>query len=168
MKSLLIFAIIIIGQTLTASEKSHKHHKSHVHGTANLSIAFDGTKGRIEFKAAAEGILGFEHEAKTEKDKAKLAETISKFETQLNLFVKFEDSLGCVYTLTKNNLEIDKKHADFVVLADVLCQKSPLNTNVVFDFSAFKALSKTELTFLIGDLQKSAVIKKKPLTVHLK
>ena len=71
MKSILLaLFILILGQTAVAAE--HKHHGAHVHGSANLNIAFDDLKGKLNFKSASMGIVGFEHRAVSKKDIKKL------------------------------------------------------------------------------------------------
>ena len=52
-----------------AAEK--RHHEAHVHGVAEINIAVDGSKADVEFRAPAESVMGFEHEAKSESDKKK-------------------------------------------------------------------------------------------------
>lgn len=177
MKFVLATILVFSSINLFAKTKAaHKHHKAHVHGAATLNLAFDGVSGRIEFKAAADGVVGFEHEANSEKDKVKLAEVISKFESRLSQMVIFDQLLECVISIDKTSLVLESKaekkahaqHADFVSHANVVCKKSPLGTKITFDFTAFKALKDIDATILIGDLQKSVEIKNKPLMLELK
>ena len=73
----IFFIVLFFGSIVFANgKKEHRQHEAHVHGGATLSIAFDQLKGRVEFKAASEGVLGFEHQAKSEKDKKKLNDII--------------------------------------------------------------------------------------------
>lgn len=43
-----------------------RRHDAHVHGVAEINIAVEGTKATVEFRAPAESVMGFEHEAKSE------------------------------------------------------------------------------------------------------
>lgn len=184
MKKFIIVSILIT-QTVAYAEKKkeHRHHEAHVHGAATLNIAFDQVQGKIEFKAASEGILGFEHKVKSEKDKKTLNETLVKFESEISKMIKFDDSLGCI--ITKNNIEMSAdnetpkaktkankehqgEHSDFVANYSVVCKKAPKGTALTFDFTQFKGLNDLDVTLLIDELQKSVEIKRKPVTVELK
>lgn len=171
-------------------EKKHRHHDSHLHGTATLSIAFEQLNGKIEFKAASEGILGFEHEARSEKEKQKLANIIAVFEKSSSQLIQFDANSNCVFTAEKVGMEAESgategkaakgphkhehkkahqgEHSDFVAHYNVQCQKDLKGTQLTLDFSQFKGLRDTDVTLLIGDLQKSIELKRKPVTIELK
>ena len=74
----LILAIAVTANAKAKNKQSHEHrqHAAHAHGAGSLGIAFEGLKGNIEFKIPSESILGFEHTAKSDKDKNKKAETL--------------------------------------------------------------------------------------------
>ncbi|MFZ4404633.1 MAG: ZrgA family zinc uptake protein [Pseudobdellovibrionaceae bacterium] len=176
--------LVLVSTTVYAGKKNeHRHHEAHVHGGATLSIAFDQLKGKVEFKAASEGVLGFEHEAKSEKDKKKLNDTIAKFETSIGSMVKFDESAGCTFVKEKIEMAAKKEendaeekehkehkgeHSDFIANFSVDCKKDIKSTKVTFDFSQFKGLKDLDVTLLVGDLQKSVEIKRKPVTIELK
>jgi hypothetical protein len=59
-------------------EHSHEHAEhgslgAHEHGTAELNVVLDGQRLEIELKSPAMNLLGFEHAAKSDADKAKVA-----------------------------------------------------------------------------------------------
>ncbi len=180
----LITIVMVFGAlTLQAKEKSGSHHdhSAHVHGAATVNIAFDGLVGKIEFNAAANGVVGFEHEAKSKKDKARLKEAEEKFVSGRNKIFNFDPTLECTIKEVTVGLELEKEtpeekekskvhseHADFKAIYDVTCKKSPLNTKLTLDFTAFKLLKDIDATILIGDLQKAIEIKKKPVSIELK
>ena len=175
MNSTLIFiAGLILGFTAVAAE--HKHHGAHVHGGAKLNIAFDNLKGKVDFKSAAMGVLGFEHTATSKKDKKKLDETMAQFENEIGKIIQFESELGCQFTKDKITMVADddgdakqaSDHSDFVAEFSVTCLKSIVGSKVVFDFTAFKGLNDIDVVFLAGDLQKSVEINKKPVTLQIK
>ena len=62
-------SLLIFSFDLGAAEK--RHHDAHVHGVAEINIAVEGAKATVEFRAPAESLMGFEHEAKSESDKKK-------------------------------------------------------------------------------------------------
>ena len=82
-----ILFLLLISPVTFAAAKEHRHHEAHVHGSATLNIAFEKLQGKIEFKAAADSILGFEHEAKSEKDKKTVSDISSLFENNINTMV---------------------------------------------------------------------------------
>lgn len=184
MKNSLVLGLILVSTAVYAGKKKeHRHHEAHVHGGATLSIAFDQLKGKVEFKAASEGVLGFEHEAKSEKDKKKLTDTVAKFESSIGSMIKFDESAGCAFTKEKIEMVPEKEdhdekekgheehkgeHSDFIANFSVDCKKEIKGTKVTFDFTSFKGLKDLDVTLLVGDLQKSVEVKRKPVTIELK
>jgi hypothetical protein len=172
MKKLIVITIFFGMTSVSAGKKKeHRHHDAHVHGAATLSLAFDQLKGQLEFKAASEGVLGFEHEAKSEEDKQKLNATIEKFITSIATMVQFDDSAGCLFTKEKIGMVAEKSqggHSDFVAHFNIECKKEIQGSQVTFDFSQFKGIKNLDVTLLIGDLQKSVQVKRKPVTVDIK
>jgi hypothetical protein len=187
MKHVIIYSLLILSQSVLAGKKTsehshdkktHRHVKSHVHGSAELSIAFEKQNGKIEFKAASDGVLGFEHAAKSQKEKDILSKAIATFEKEISTFVQLEESLGC--TITPNKVGIDNgdsnegsihhkaEHSDFVATYSVACKSEILGSKLVLDFSSVKGLKAIESTILVGDLQKSVKLKSKPQTIELK
>ncbi len=173
---LIIFSLLLQGRLLMAklphsTTSMHREHGAHVHGEAKLAIAFDQAKGQIEFKAAAESILGFEHAAKSENDKLKLAETKKKFESTMSEMIRFEEALNCQIL----PLRVDQffaaehsNHSDFVASYQVQCSKSPKGSALKIDFSSFSALKDLDVTVLIDELQKTAEAKGSPIRIELK
>jgi hypothetical protein len=182
MKIFVLLAIISTSSLVLAENKVEQRHQSaHVHGSANLNIAFDLTKGKIEFEAASEGILGFEHKVKSETDKKKLSDSISQFESNISSMIKFEDALNCTFAKEKIELETEpqskkedtdhkhhSEHSNFIAVFNVNCKKELKNSKLTLDFSLFKRLKDIDVTILIGDLQKSLELKQKPITLDLK
>ncbi len=180
---LTLFAIgLLSNETLASkSHKKHRDHGAHVHGAAALNIAFDELAGRIEFKGAADGVVGFEHEAKSEQDKKRLQDAIAKFESEIAQMVVFEKSLGC--QITKDNVALESQtqekpaakkahkhaeHADFIASFSVICEKSVVGSKVEVNFTSFKRIKDLDITVLVGDIQKSAEAKAKPVVIELK
>lgn len=150
----------------------HREHGAHQHGHGELSIAFEGTKGRLEFKTPADSIYGFEHEPKTVAQKKKVEEASKKFESSIGEMVKWDASLGCKYANAKTETLRDKdeaNHSEFSASFDIVCDKSPAGTTVTFDFPrVFPKLRDVDATVLVDNLQKSADIKKPGTPLDLK
>jgi hypothetical protein len=151
--------------------KEKKSHGAHVHGSGNLSLAFDGAVGKVEFDGPAESILGFEHTPRSAKDKATLESAIQVFENKIGSIVQFEPSLNCVLTKEKIGLENEGSggghHADFSASFGVKCEKNVLGSKVNIDFSLFPRVENLSVIALVDDVTKKAKLKKQPLVLDL-
>lgn len=177
-KASLLF-LILLPLTTFAGKKEHshsenkktkRHHHAHEHGAGELSIAFDGKAGRLEFKAAAESIVGFEHEAKKTTDIAVVEKSIADFKNQISTMVKMDPKLNCVFLAGKVELLREKKssHADFVAEFNIQCESLPLGSKLVIDFTNYKKLEDLKAMVLIDQVQKSLDIDAKLTEVELK
>lgn len=167
--STLAFPLLLASPSaLAKDDHEHRHHEAHVHGAATLQMAFDQAKGKIEFKAASAGILGFEHQPKTENEKRTLTAMISEFENGIKGMIKFDDNLACVFTKDKIAMLSESEHSDFIAEFTILCAKSPKDSRLVLDFTKLKKIKDLDVTILVDDLQKSVEIKRKAVTVDLK
>ena len=87
--SLLLFSF----RAGTSAEK--RRHEAHVHGVAEINISVEGTKATVEFRAPAESVMGFEHEAKSESDRKKRDAALEQLRTKRDQMVLFDAKLGC-------------------------------------------------------------------------
>lgn len=171
----LVFALSSCAAIALAEKGKHRHHKAHVHGNGKLQIAFDGNKGQLQFDAAGMGVLGFEHQAKSEKDQKKLADTIALFESDISKWVKFEPALDCKFAKIEIGQKVEEsqkekghlEHSDFFAKFSIECAKPLAGTKVSFDFGVFKKLKDLDITVLVGDKQKSAEFKGKPVELDI-
>jgi hypothetical protein len=170
----------------TDHHHEHREHGAHQHGVGIIGVAFEGLKGKVEFKIPAESIVGFEHEAKKESDIKKQSEALVKFESKINEMLVFESSSKCV--LTKEKIEVVREeehkddkhnhkhkgpkhtaHSDFVAHYNVTCEKSPAGTDFTLKMhSQFKKIKKLELQLIVDNLQKAQTITKDNTVVSLK
>lgn len=70
-------------------DHDHGHHDSlgkHEHGVAELNLALDGQSLEIELDSPAVNLVGFEHAASSDADKARLASARASLEQPLRLF----------------------------------------------------------------------------------
>ena len=68
---------------------AHEEHASldaHEHGVASLNVALDGQTLEIQLQSPAMNLVGFEHEAKSDADKAKVAAARQQLEKPQALF----------------------------------------------------------------------------------
>lgn len=180
LNTLLVVAVISILSLTTAlatdkakskAKKEHRHHHAHEHGAGKMSIAFDGLKGRIELEIAADSILGFEYEAKTDADKATLATAIKTFETDFGKMVQFDAASECAITADKVEQKFESKkskHSDFKASYNVECKKTLVNTTVKFNFAAYQHIHDLDVTILVDQIQKNIEITNKESSVVLK
>ena len=88
---LFIFLILNISITGIYAEETRQVDK-HEHGVGELNIAIDGSLAEFEFMLPGADIVGFEYEAKSDEDLAKIENALLVLENYENLF-----------TLTKNS-----------------------------------------------------------------
>lgn len=92
-----------------AAEK--RRHDAHVHGLAEINIAVEGTKATVEFRAPAESVMGFEHEAKSESDRKKRDAALEQLRTKRDQMVLFDAKLGCKSSDVKTAIVEQKEEA---------------------------------------------------------
>ncbi len=92
-----VAALLIAGASLAqAKDDGHGHRQlgAHEHGRGSLHIAVEGNSLAIELEAPGADIVGFEHAARSEKQKAKLAAAKSKL-ADLSKIVALPPNAGC-------------------------------------------------------------------------
>ncbi len=164
----LSFAFSASGKPQLGTQHSHK---AHVHGSAQLSIAFDGLVGKLEFESPAESTVGFEHLARTDEQKKKVQDTLDLLKSKMNEMVLFKSDLDCVLNSTSTKVETSQEgnHSETHATFDLVCNKSPKGTELTFQFTKFfPKLKKVEAQVLIDDLQKSMKVTKSPTILELK
>ncbi|WP_044872649.1 DUF2796 domain-containing protein [Pseudomonas sp. LFM046] len=99
-----------------ADEHDHDHEHgslgAHEHGVAQLNVALDGKTLELELESPAMNLVGFEHVATSDADKAKVVATRTALDTPLELFA-IPTEAGC--TVTSRELEsplFDNAHHD--------------------------------------------------------
>lgn len=73
---------------------SEREHGAHEHGVGQLNVAVEGAEVEIELIAPGADIVGFEHEAETEADKAAVAKAAALLADGPAIFV-FPDGAAC-------------------------------------------------------------------------
>ena len=84
------FLLFSLADSIPA-KKSHKHLPSHVHGEVKLDISIDKTDLLVEMESPAESLLGFEHKARTSKDKKLVAKTKADWTDNLLKYLALPD-----------------------------------------------------------------------------
>ena len=94
------FALLPLAIAHAANEHDHDHdheHGSlgaHEHGVGRLNAALDGQTLELELESPAMNLVGFEHAATTDADKAKVAAARAQLEKPLALF-NLPAAAGC-------------------------------------------------------------------------
>lgn len=171
-------------QTKAPPARPETEARAHVHGAAELSIAFEGLNGVFEFSSPSDSIIGFEYEAKTEKDKKATVAALLIFERHISEMIVFEEPLKC--KITKDKLEVvyqkpllgapsgthssgpSGTHSEVKGFFQVLCEKSPKGSKIEFNIQKFfPRLRDVDVQVLIGSIQKSIEVKKVGTIVEL-
>jgi len=111
------FALLPLAVAHAAQEHDHDHEHgslaAHEHGVGRLNAALDGQTLDLELESPAMNLVGFEHAATTDADKAKVAAVRAQLEKPLTLF-NLPKAAGCVVAIQELESPLfgDKPHAD--------------------------------------------------------
>ncbi|MFJ7109814.1 DUF2796 domain-containing protein [Pseudomonas sp. NPDC098740] len=91
------FALLPLAVAHAADEHDHEHGSlgAHEHGVGRLNAALDGQTLELELESPAMNLVGFEHAAVADADKAKVAAVRAQLEKPLVLF-NLPKAAGCV------------------------------------------------------------------------
>ena len=109
-KALTALSLSLVATTAALSEEKREL-GAHEHGVGALNIAIDGTAVAMEFHAPGADIVGFEYEAKSDEDLAKIDAAISTLSAPQALFV-LPSEAGCSLTNASVSLESEENHSD--------------------------------------------------------
>jgi hypothetical protein len=162
-----------------AAEK--RRHEAHVHGVGEINIAVEGAKATVEFRAPAENVMGFEHEAKSESDKKKRDAALERLRAKGSQMVVFDPKLGCKSSDVKTAIveeqgdhakaqsgkDADKdqkksgEHREVHGTFTVACDKPLSGSRVKFGVSkVFRDIQEIKVQVLGDSGQSGATIKK--------
>ena len=106
----LLGAVIVLSFVLCAKAFSQNQLKSHIHGTSNISIAFENNVLQIQLNAPLMDIVGFEGKPKSVKQKNDLELASAKLTNWKSIFQFYEGLCDEQKVLIKKNHE--KTHHD--------------------------------------------------------
>lgn len=167
------FALVVlaVGSLLTAQTRSRKAHE---HGSAKVNIAFETAKGSpngvVEFESPADSIVGFEYEAKTAADKAKVTAALNTLKARFGEMVIFPAASACKVSAKSAKVESDdhhhdakskggkqEQHSEVHAEFDVTCAKPLSGGEIRFGFTkVFPKIHDVDVALLVGDQQASA------------
>ncbi|MDR6918347.1 hypothetical protein J2X66_005242 [Pseudomonas sp. 3296] len=109
------FALLPLAVAHAADEHDHEHGSlgAHEHGVGRLNAALDGQTLELELESPAMNLVGFEHAATTDADKAKVVTVRAQLEKPLALF-NLPKAAGCVVAMQELESPLfgDKPDAD--------------------------------------------------------
>jgi Protein of unknown function (DUF2796) len=177
----LTFGVSLLVFSFDLGAAVRRHHDAHVHGVAEINIAVEGAKATVEFRAPAESIMGFEHEAKSESDKKKRDAALDQLRTKKDQMVVFDPKLGCKSSDIKTTIVEDKgdhtkaqpgkdthkdqkksgEHREVHGTFSVACDKPLAGTRVQFGVSkVFREIQEIKVQVVGDSGQSGATIKK--------
>ncbi|MFM5881497.1 DUF2796 domain-containing protein [Aeromonas sanarellii] len=102
----LLLAAAAFGAQANHDEHDHQGHGAHEHGHGHLNLVLDGNQLMIELQAPAADLVGFEHAAKSDEEKAQYAKAVARLKQPDALF-RLDPAAGC--KLTRQELQAAKE-----------------------------------------------------------
>jgi hypothetical protein len=152
---------LALNWAVAGTTKKRHQHGAHVHGTAAVNIAVDDRTALIEFTAPAEGVIGFEHQAKSAADQSRQAKALDLLRQNMDQMLRLDPKLGCRFSPTKVDVvRQDAEHAEVHGSFAVDCQAPLAGSKVRFGFTqAFPRLQTVTVQVVGGTQQVGASIK---------
>ena len=112
--------------------KEH-HHDEHSH--AKVKLIIDGKAVSIDFSTHSGAIIGFEHTAKTQKEKAIKEEKFKIFKKNLAKMFQIEE--GCIAEMQNLEIAKDGLHAVFHAQMQITCKGDLKDKELKFNIQQF-------------------------------
>jgi len=93
----LLLAAAAFGAQANHDEHESHSHGAHEHGHGHLNLVVDGNQLMIELQAPAADLVGFEHAARSDEDKAQHARAMARLQQPDTLF-RLDPAAGCKLT----------------------------------------------------------------------
>ncbi|MGI9357209.1 MAG: DUF2796 domain-containing protein [Rhizobiaceae bacterium] len=140
--------------SLHAEEK--RELDSHEHGHVTLQIAIEKNQMNIAFEAPGESIVGFEHAAKTDDQKAKVEAAREQLSDSAALFV-LPPEAGCEVTSADVQLHQEGNHNAFEASYAFTCSNTAiLNALETRLFALYPAIEEIDVDYIAPSGQGSA------------
>jgi hypothetical protein len=167
--------LLIAGRGIAAERR---HAEAHVHGVAEINILVEGKRIVVEFHTPTEGVMGFEHEAKSDAEKKKRDAALKLIDDKFAEMVILEGKLGCRSQSGKIAIvqsDFDEKrekkdghadqkksgeHREVRATFNVECQQNPAGSQVRFGVSkVFPGIQEVKVQVLSDAKQSGVTIK---------
>ncbi len=171
-----VLSLVFVPCVAWAEKHDHKHEHEetrqghvHEHGVSALKIAIEGKQIEMELEAPGHDIVGFEHEAKSDEDKAAVEKAIKLLKQPLSL-ISFPAKAGC--KLASSEVEVHKEgeegHAEFHVHWEFTCTDmnaiTPLQTKI---FSQFPNMEEIDIEAISEKGQTAIELEKGAVEIDL-
>lgn len=164
-----MFKMILISVLAFSAQGYAQERKAHVHGAVEVSMGFDGAKGKIEFRAPAETVFGFEHQARSKKDRDAKDKAMQTLNDKMPEMISFDKELGCVLKMEASQVNQEKDHADVEVEYSAVCQKPVVGSTIIFNFKkALSRIKKVKVDVIADEVQRSLEVKQNGESLDLK
>jgi hypothetical protein len=91
------FSFVFLLATSAAFGKPKRTGHAHTHGEAIVDIAVDEMTAAVGINIDAQSLVGFEHTAKTAKEKEKVASVLKLFRSNIANLISFDSKLNCQF-----------------------------------------------------------------------
>ena len=108
----LILPIVVASLAGPALAQETRELESHEHGHVTLQIAVEGSSVEMALEAPGKNIVGFEHAAETDEQRAMVSEAEGQLSDPLALF-ELPQAAGCETTASEVELHIEGTHSAF-------------------------------------------------------
>ncbi|GFM84316.1 hypothetical protein PSCICN_50080 [Pseudomonas cichorii] len=147
------FALLPLAAANAAETHDHEHEHgslgAHEHGVGRLDVVLSGKTLELEFESPAMNIVGFEHEATSAEDKAKLAKAREQL-LKPNALFSISDAANCSATSVKLESPLfgdkDDDHDDHAKGGEEHHEHSEIKGHYKFVCDAPAILKKLDLT----------------------
>jgi hypothetical protein len=175
--TLIVGTFLLLAPVAFTAEK--RHAESHAHGVAEINIVVEGKKIVVELRTPTEGVMGFEHEAKSDAEKKKRDAAMKLVNDKFDELVVFDKKFGCQSQASKvaivqsdSSNGKDKKHGqgdhkrsaehrEVRATHNFECQKNPAGSRVRFGVTkVFPEIQEIKVQVLSDAKQSGATIKK--------
>ena len=169
MKLIYVFSTALLLTTSTvAFGDTTREAETHEHGHSALNIAIEGNVVALELEAPGADIVGFEHAASSDEDKAMVAKAMTTLEKPLDLFVVPSEA-GCKKNSAEVELEGEGEHNEFHAKYELMCSAPEKINKITFKFfEMFPKSSEIELNLVTGSGQTAYEVERDQLELVLK
>ena len=140
--------VSLIGGGVQASASETRELESHEHGHAKMQIAMENNIINIEVDVPGESIVGFEHAAKTDEQKAAVAAAIKQLSDADAVF-KLPSAAGCKVASADVELHQEGDHNAFEAAYQFTCSNlaaaTSLETNL---FVLYPSIEEIDVDYI--------------------
>ena len=155
-----------------AAGDGHDHDESrelgaHVHGHGTLTIAVEGNEVEMELALPGASVVGFEHAAETDEQRAAVNDAITALGDPMSVFT-IPAAAGCTVTEAEAELHQDGDHNEFEAEYAMTCEDTGALTSIETTlFERFEPLEELEVEFATPAGQGATELERGDTTIAL-